>query len=102
MPGVDFLLGAFREQHCRGELTSGQAAAQGFAHHLRVAAQGQAPILTAAHDSIQVLIPEQGELAESVEPTLYESADEREIDRRTACANFAVHVQVEYADVGQF
>ena len=99
--GIDLLLAAFGEQHLGGQLAPGQAALEGFAHHVRVAAQSLATVLAPAHHRIQVLIPEQGELTEGVQPTLDQSPDEREIDLGTAIADLAVFVQVEDADVGQ-
>src|SRR5205823_2311832 len=94
-------LTALGEQHPGGQLAPGQAALEGFAHHVRVAAQRLAAVLAAAHDRIQVLIPEQGELPESVQPALDQSANEREIDLRTAVADLAVFVEVEDADIRQ-
>src|SRR4051794_33152724 len=66
-----------------------------------MAAQGLATILTPAHHGVQVLIPEQGELTEGVQPALDQSPDEREINRRAAVRDFAILVQGEDADLGQ-
>ena len=66
-----------------------------------MAAQGRATVLAPAHHSVQVLIPEKGELTEGVQPALDESADQGEIDLRTSIADLSVFVQVEDADVGQ-
>src|SRR5688572_952260 len=59
-------------------------------------------VSSTARDSIEVLVPKQGELAELLQATLNEGADEIEIDPGVGIAHCAVFVQVEYADIGQF
>src|SRR5262245_19268756 len=73
--GIDLVLAPFREQRLRGQLAPWQTAPEGLAHHVRVAAQRLAATLTAAHHRDQILVPEQCELTERVQPALDQSAD---------------------------
>jgi hypothetical protein len=50
--GIDLRLAAFGEQHLGGQLAPWQAALEGFAHHVRVAAQSLATVLATAHHPV--------------------------------------------------
>lgn len=58
---IDLLLGSVGKQYCWQQLAPGQTAAEGFAHHVRVAAQSLAMVLATPRHRIKVLIPEKGE-----------------------------------------
>src|SRR5262245_56060750 len=79
---VDLLLASFRQQHVGGQIAARQTTLEGLAHHVGMMAEGLATVLASAHHGIQVLIPEEGKLAEPVQPTLHHTADEIEIDHR--------------------
>src|SRR5206468_10199650 len=66
--GIDLRFAPFREQHGRSQLAAGQAAAEGFADHVRMAAQGLATVPPAPDHGVEVLIPKQGEFAERLQP----------------------------------
>ena len=101
LSGIDSYLTAFREQHRRGQFAPRQTTPEHFAHPVGMAAQRLAAILSAAHYRVQVLIPEESELSEVVQPPLDQTTEERKIGHRASLADFAVLVQVENADVGQ-
>ncbi len=59
-----------------------QTTRERLAHHVRVPAQRLAAFLAVAHHGIQVLVPEEGELAEPGQAALDQAPDQMEIDAR--------------------
>src|SRR5258708_4098577 len=97
---VNYRLTPRRQQHDRGQLAARQAALQDARYDVCVAAQRLAAMLPATRHGIEVLIPEQREFAERVEPAPYQAVNQREIGLGAAVADLAVFVEIEDADIG--
>lgn len=72
-----------------------------MADHFGMTAKSLAAIVAATNNGIQILIPEEGELAKGVEATLNQSANERKIGLSTAVPDFAIFIEIQDSDASQ-
>src|SRR5262249_12065097 len=99
--GIDHRLAALREQHFGDKLSPRQKAGEGPTYGLRMTTQRRSPALSPAADRGEILIPEESEFPERLQPSLYQSAEQREISSRRRIANLSVNVQVQHTHAGQ-
>ena len=71
----DLFLAPFWKQHFRGQVPARQAALERLAHHLGMTPQRLPAVLASPRHGIQVLVPEQGELADPLQSALDDSCE---------------------------